>query len=55
MEKYASIGYVARHTNGTDVDGKSYQGCDRHNEEIAAFQLDRILGFYRTSPTVETY
>lgn len=34
------------------VEGTPYAGFDRHNGEIAAFHLDRILGFYRAPPVV---
>ena len=29
-----------------------YEGYDRHNGEIAAFHLDRVLGFYKAPPVV---
>ena len=29
-----------------------YEGYDRHNGEVAAFHLDRVLGFYRAPPVV---
>eukprot|EP00794_Sanderia_malayensis_P016215 gene16215-17847_t len=34
------------------IRGNIYDGFDRHNGEIAAFHLDRILGFYRAPPVV---
>ena len=34
------------------LDGSPYEGYDRHNAEIAAFHLDRVIGFYRVPPAV---
>lgn len=41
-----------RYTRDYIVEGTPYSGFDRHNGEIAAFHLDRILGFYRAPPVV---
>ncbi|XP_029635706.1 glycosaminoglycan xylosylkinase-like [Octopus sinensis] len=37
------------------IEGPPYAGQDRHNGEIAAFHLSRILGFRRTPLTVGRY
>ncbi|XP_041133977.1 glycosaminoglycan xylosylkinase [Polyodon spathula] len=36
-----------RYSRDTVVEGEPYAGYDRHNAEVAAFHLDRILGFRR--------
>ncbi|MBN3285517.1 XYLK xylosylkinase, partial [Polyodon spathula] len=36
-----------RYSRDTVVEGEPYAGYDRHNAEVAAFHLDRILGFHR--------
>lgn len=36
-----------RYSRDYVVDGEPYAGYDRHNAEVAAFHLDRILGFRR--------
>lgn len=41
-----------RYSRDYVVEGTPYSGFDRHNGEIAAFHLDRILGFYRAPPVV---
>lgn len=41
-----------RYSRDYVVEGNPYSGFDRHNGEIAAFHLDRILGFYRAPPVV---
>ena len=40
-----------RYERDTIIEGNSWDGYDRHNAEIAAFHLDRVLNF-RRSPLV---
>ena len=41
-----------RYSREKVLEGTPYEGFDRHNGEIAAFHLDRLLGFYRAPPVV---
>ncbi|MBN3283800.1 XYLK xylosylkinase, partial [Polyodon spathula] len=38
---------AVQYSRDTVVEGEPYAGYDRHNAEVAAFHLDRILGFRR--------
>ncbi|KAG8555454.1 hypothetical protein GDO81_017705 [Engystomops pustulosus] len=44
-----------RYSRDHVVEGEPYAGYDRHNAEVAAFHLDRILGFRRAPLVVGRY
>ncbi|XP_066917993.1 glycosaminoglycan xylosylkinase-like [Clytia hemisphaerica] len=52
LKKQEVVFKPKRYSRDKILGGTPYEGYDRHNGEIAAFHLDRILGFNRAPPVV---